>query len=121
MIGATGMQWLAEAVEPGGGINAIVPEWITDLGWVGIAILAVWAFATNKLYTAGQVEKLLAAERKVTDVWQESDRKTKEALERLIEELHPIADGNAAVLKAIEAVQASQAEDRARRLRGDRR
>lgn len=114
------MKWLAE-VAPSGGIDQLVPQWITDLGWIGIAIIAVWAFATNKIYTAGQVERLLEAERKVTQVWEETSQKRQEAMDALIHELQPIAQGNAALLKAVEAVQATQVEDRLRRSRGDRR
>lgn len=100
----------AEPAAPGVGLETIIPGWITDLGWVGLAILAVWAFATNRVYTSGQVDRLLEAERRVTAVWQKTAEDILPALERLSENLDPIVDGNNAVLRAIEGIKAAQEE-----------
>lgn len=105
------MLWLAE--EGGVGLDQIVPGWITDLGWIGMAILAVWAFATNRVYTSGQVERLLEAERKVSGVWEQTAKDNQGALEELVQALEPIAAGNEAVLRAIEGLKTNR--DRGRR------
>jgi hypothetical protein len=105
--------WWAEASETGAGLEQIVPGWLTDLGWIGMAILAVWAFATNRVYTAGQVERLLEAERRVAKVWEENAKEDQKALSELMHSLEPIAAGNEAVLKAIEGLKVSR--DRSRR------
>jgi hypothetical protein len=105
--------WNAAEAGPGGGLEGIIPSWITDLGWIGMAIIAVWAFATNKVYTSGQVEKLLDAERKVTEVWKQNAEADQVALANLVQVLEPIAAGNDAVLKAIEGLR--QSRERGRR------
>lgn len=106
--------WFAEqATEVGNSLEQIVPGWLTDLGWIGIAILAVWAFATNRIYTAGQVERLLEAERKVSQVWEQNAKEDQQALANLVQSLEPIAAGNEAVLRAIEGLKTSR--DRGRR------
>jgi len=94
-------------------------SWLADLGWVGIALIAIWAFATDRLYTRSQVEKLLAAKDEVIAVWQGGEQRSIEALKAIIDELQPIASGNEAVLKAMERMQDWQSEERIRRMRRD--
>ena len=81
-----------------------------------MAIIAVWAFATNRVYTSGQVERLLEAERKVTAVWESNAEADQKALEKFLDALEPIAAGNEAVLRAIEGLK----NDRDTRNRGRR-
>lgn len=98
------------------GFEGIV-SWLADLGWVGIALIAIWAFATDRLYTRGQVERLLASKEEVIAVWRETGQRGEQALQAVLDELEPIASGNAAMLRAVEKIQDYQAEDRIRRMR----
>lgn len=103
-----------------GGFESVV-SWLANLGWVGIAIICIWAFATDRLYTRGQVERMLASKEEVISVWRESEARGKEALQAILQELQPIASGNEAVLRAMERIQEFQAEERIRRMRREDR
>lgn len=100
---------------------ADIPKLVTDLGWVGMAILVAFMFATSRWMSNSQHEKLMEKEREVTAVWKQTAEQLKPALEELIDSLGPIGQGNAAILKAVEALQASQELDRRFRDRRDSR
>jgi hypothetical protein len=120
------MNWLhwytlaAEVPAPPSELSGLadIPKMVTDLGWVGVAILVTFMFATNRWMSQGQHEKLMEKEREVTAVWKQNAEELKPALQELIESLAPIGQGNAAILKAVEALQASNELDRRFRDRG---
>lgn len=106
--------WAAEAPPELSGL-ADIPKMITDLGWVGVAILVTFMFATNRWYSSKQVDKLLEKEREVTEVWKRNADELKPLLEELVRTLQPLGQSDAAILKAIEGLQ--NAQELERRLR----
>ena len=98
-----------------------IPNMVTDLGWVGVAILVASMFITGRWMSRRQHEELMEKEREVTAVWKQNAEELKPALQELIEALAPIGQGNAAILKAVEALQASNELDRRFRERRDNR
>jgi len=106
-------KWTAEAaVPPDLGGLADIPKIITDLGWVGVAILVTFMFATNRWYSSKQVERMLDTEREITQVWKQNAEELKPMLEELVQILQPLGQSDAAILKAVEGLQAAQELDR---------
>jgi len=95
-----------------------IPKIITDLGWVGVAMLVAYMFATNRWYSSRQHDRELELERKVTEVWKQNAEELKPMLEQLLDTLKPLGQSDAAILKAIEGIQASQEFERRLRDRG---
>lgn len=85
-----------------------IPKMITDLGWVGVAILVTAMFATGRWMSRKQHEEIIEAEKEITAVWKQNAEELKPVVQELVRSLEPVAQGNAAILKAIEALQASQ-------------
>lgn len=89
-----------------------IPKIVTDLGWVGMAILVAFMFASNRWYSSNQVERLLAKEREISEIWKQNAEELKPLLEDLVRTLQPLGQSDQAILKAVEGMQAAQELDR---------
>jgi H+/gluconate symporter-like permease len=103
-------------------LDALLPPWAQQLSLLGLLIAIVFVFMRGYIVTRSQAGREAEAERRIADIWKENFDKSTELNEQLTKAFQPVLDQNAAILKAVEAVQARQlaAEDRERWLR-DRR
>lgn len=74
--------------------------------------------------TRAQAQREAEAERRIADVWKANFEQSNELNKQLTQAFQPVLDSNAAILKAVQAVQARQEaqeeRDRWLRDRGDR-
>lgn len=80
-------------------------EWLTSLSLPGALVLFALALATNRLYTAGQVNKMLDSKAEVAKLWEQVATERQETIRLLTEATTPILDGNEAILRALERIQ----------------
>jgi hypothetical protein len=111
------------AAEPDG-LDALMPAWAQQLSLLTLLILIVAAFLRGWVVTRAQAGREAEAERRIADVWKANYEQSSELNKQLTDAFAPVLESNAAILKAVEAVQARQAaaEERERWLRdrGDR-
>jgi hypothetical protein len=104
--------------------NALLPAWAQQLSLLTLLILIVVSFLRGYVVSRSQAEREAEAERKIADIWKANYEHSIQLNKQLTESFQPVLDSNAAILKAVEAVQARQmaAEERDRWLRdrGDR-
>jgi hypothetical protein len=103
-------------------LDALLPPWAQQLSLLGLLILIVAAFLRGWVVTRAQAAREADSERRIADIWKENFDKSTDLNKQLTEAFQPVLDQNAAILKAVEAVQSRQiaAEERERWLR-DRR
>jgi Tfp pilus assembly protein PilO len=103
-------------------LDALLPAWAQDLSLVGILLIIIVSFIRGWVVTRGQAQRELDTERKIAEIWKTNFEQSTAQNQRLTEAFQPVLDQNAAILKAVEAVQARQLaqEERAAWLR-DRR
>lgn len=78
---------------------------LTNLSVPGAMVLFALALATNRLYTSGQVNKILESKDAVAKLWEQVASERQETIKLLTEANKPIIDGNEAILKALERIQ----------------
>jgi hypothetical protein len=105
-------------------LDALMPSWAQQLSLLTLLILIVAAFMRGWVVTRVQAARDAEAERRIADIWKANFEQSNELNKQLTKAFAPVLESNAAILKAVEAVQARQAaaEDRERWLRdrGDR-
>jgi len=103
-------------------LDALMPAWAQDLSLVGLLLIIIVAFIRGWVVTRSQATREVDAERKIAEIWKTNFEQSTALNKRLTEAFQPVLDQNAAILKAVEAVQARQLaqEERAAWLR-DRR
>lgn len=113
---------ISEATIPPDGLDALMPPWAQQLSLLGVLILVLVAFLRGYIVTRSQAEREVESERRISDIWKTNFQSSNELNRQLTEAFQPVLDQNAAILKAVEAVQARQVqqEERERWLR-DRR
>jgi hypothetical protein len=89
-------------------LNALMPAWAQQLTVLGLLILIVSAFLRGWIVTKRQNESDLAAERRVSDIWEKNAEVANSQVDRLTAALQPVLDGNSAILKAVTEVQEEQ-------------
>jgi hypothetical protein len=104
------LQWLAEVAPVVGDPNfdSLLPPWAQDLSLLGILVIVITAFLRGWVVTGKQNERDISAERRVSDIYENSATKQLELNQKITEALAPILDSNGAILKAVEAIQAEQ-------------
>lgn len=106
------------------GLDALMPAWAQQLSLLTLLVLIVTAFLRGWVLTRSQAQREAEAERRIADIWKGNFEQSTLLNKQLTEAFQPVLDQNAAILKAVEAVQARQlaAEERDRWLRdrGDR-
>jgi hypothetical protein len=112
--------WFAEGETPS--LDALLPAWAQQLSLLTLLILIVAAFLRGWVVTRAQAGREAEAERRIADVWKGNFEQSNALNKQLTDAFQPVLEQNAAILKAVEAVQARQvaAEERDRWLR-DRR
>lgn len=113
------------AVTEGFDLNALMPPWAQQLSLLTLLILIVVAFTRGWVVTRAQADREVEAERRITDVWKANYEGSNELNTQLTEGFQPVLDSNAAILKAVEALQdrqerAEERENQARWLREQR-
>lgn len=113
------------AVTEGFDLNALMPPWAQQLSLLTLLILIVVAFTRGWVVTRAQADREVEAERRITDVWKVNYEGSNELNTQLTEGFQPVLDSNAAILKAVEALQdrqerAEERENQARWLREQR-
>lgn len=113
------------AVPEGFDLNALMPPWAQQLSLLTLLILIVVAFARGWVITRTQADREVEAERRITEVWKGNYEGSNELNQQLTEGFQPVLDSNAAILKAVEALQdrqerAEERENQARWLREQR-
>ena len=112
------------AAEETPSLDALLPPWAQQLSLLTLLVLIVMAFLRGWVVTRAQSGREAEAERRIADVWKANFDKSNELNQQLTEAFQPVLDQNAAILKAVEAVQARQIaqeeRDRWLRDRGDR-
>jgi hypothetical protein len=105
-------------------LDALLPPWAQQLSLLTLLLLIVMAFLRGWVVTAAQARREAEAERRITEVWKGNSERASDLNKQLTDAFQPVLDQNAAILKAVEAVQSRQlaAEERDRwmRDRGDR-
>lgn len=97
------------------GLDALLPPWAQQLSLVSLLIITIMAFVRGWVVTRAQNERDVAAERRIADIWQQNAEKSAQLTEEMTKALAPVLDSNAAILKAVEAVQREQEILRERR------
>lgn len=100
------------------GIDALLPPWAQQLSVLGLLLIAVMSFVRGWIVTKSQNERDIAAERRVSDIWESNATKALEISQTLTTTLAPVLDQNDAILKAVSEIQEEQ---RRARERGPRR
>lgn len=100
---------------PTEGLDALLPPWAQGLSLLTVLILVIAAFARGIVVTRAQNERDIAAERRVSDIWESTAKDAIELNRQLTQAFTPILASNEAVLKAVEAVQEEQRRMRERR------
>lgn len=113
------------AVPEGFDLNALMPPWAQQLSLLTLLIVIVLAFARGWVVTRAQADREIEAERRITEVWKTNAESSNELTKQLTEGFEPVLDSNAAILKAVEALQdrqerAEERENQARWLREQR-
>lgn len=95
-------------------LNALMPPWAQQLSLVGLLIVIVVSFVRGWIVTSRQNDRDIAAERRVSDIWEKNAEVANSQVDRLTLALQPVLDGNAAILKAVTEVQEEQRRMRER-------
>ncbi len=100
-------------------LDALLPQWAQQLSLMGLLIIIVVAFLRGWVVTKHQLSREIESERRIAEIWKGNFEKSTEQNEQLTKAFQPVLEQNAAILKAVEAVQARQAaqEERDRWLR----
>jgi hypothetical protein len=103
-------------------LDALLPAWAQQLSLLGLLIVIVVAFMRSWVLTRSQAAREVESERRIADIWKGNFEQSTELNKQLTAAFQPVLDQNAAILKAVEAVQTRQIaqEERAAWLR-DRR
>jgi hypothetical protein len=97
--------------EPTGNVpslDALLPPWAQQLSLLGVMMLIVVAFVRGWVVTKAQNERDIAAERRVSDIWEKTASDASTNNEKLITALQPVLSSNEAILKAVTEVQDAQ-------------
>ncbi len=97
------------------GLDALLPPWAQGLSLVSLLILITVSWLKGWVITKGEYERGIAAERRVSDIWEANYNGATELNQQLTQALAPVLASNEAVLKAVEAVQEEQRRMRERR------
>lgn len=108
----------AEAPVVPEGLDALLPPWAQQLSLLTLLVVIVTAFLKGWVVTSRQNERENEAERRIAEIWKLNYEKSTELNEKMTEAFAPVLDSNAAILKAVEAVQREQELLRERRDRG---
>lgn len=117
------MLFAAEVPAVPEGLDALLPPWAQQLSLLTLLILIVTAFLRGWVVPRAQADREVEAERRIGEVWKTNFESASQLTDALTEALDPVLEGQAALLKAVEALQDRQerAEERALWLRQDRR
>lgn len=96
-------------------LDALLPPWAQQLSLLGLLILIVIAFLRGWVITKAQNDSDIAAERRVSDIWESNAKDAAANNDKLIAALQPVLSGNEAILKAVSDVQDEQRRMRERR------
>lgn len=110
--------WLAgEAPALPEGLDALLPPWAQQLSLLTLLIVVIAAFARGYVLTRAQADRELEAERKIADIWKTNHEQSLDLLTRQTDAFQPVLEQNAAILRALEALQDRQiqAEEREER------
>lgn len=102
----------------GDGLDALLPPWAQSLGLLTLLLMIIFAWFRGLVITRAQNERDIAAERRVSDIWESNATKALEISQTLTTTLAPVLDQNDAILKAVSEIQEEQ---RRARERGPRR
>jgi hypothetical protein len=95
-------------------LDALLPPWAQQLSLLGIMVIIVLAFMRGYVITRAQNERDIAAERRVSDIWEKNFHDSEANNNKLIAALEPVLKGNDAILKAVSEVQDEQRRYRER-------
>jgi hypothetical protein len=112
-MGGAGV-FLAEEAPAIPDLNALLPPWAQQISLLGLLLAIVLAFLRGWVITKLQNERDIAAERRVSDIWERNAQVANSQVDRLTAALQPVLDGNAAILKAVSEVQEEQRRMRER-------
>lgn len=113
------MFWSAEVQAVPEGLDALMPPWAQQLSLLSLLVVIIMAFLRGWVVPRTQNERDIAAERKISDIWQSNAQQAMELNREFANAFAPVLDGNEAILRAVEAVQSRLVaqEDEMRRLR----
>lgn len=100
---------------PTEGLDALLPPWAQGLSLVSLLVIITAAWLRGWIVTKGEYERGIAAERRVSDIWEANFNGATQLNQQLTQALAPVLASNEAVLKAVEAVQEEQRRMRERR------
>jgi hypothetical protein len=112
------MVFLAESAPAIPGIDALLPPWAQQISIIGLLVLIIMSWIRGWVVTRSQNERDVAAERRVSDIWESTATKALQVNQSFTEAFAPVLDQNEAILKAVTDVQEEQ---RRYRERGTRR
>lgn len=104
-----------EVPVPTEGLDALLPPWAQGLSLLSLLILIITAWLRGWVVTKAQNERDIAAERRVSDIWEANFNGATQLNQQMTQAFAPVLASNEAVLKAVEAVQEEQRRMRERR------
>lgn len=106
------------------GLDALMPAWAQQLSLLTLLVLIVTAFLRDWVVPRARAAREIEAERRIADIWKGNFEQATELNKQLTDAFQPVLEGQGALLKAVEAVQArllaQEERDRWLRDRGDR-
>jgi hypothetical protein len=100
---------------PTEGLDALLPPWAQGLSLVSLLIIIIVAWVRGWVVSKAEYERGVAAERRVSDIWEANFNGATQLNQQLTQAFAPVLEQNEAILKAVEAVQEEQRRMRDRR------
>ena len=97
------------------GLDALLPPWAQQLSLVSLLVVTITALLRGWVVPRSQNERDVAAERRIAEIWESNATQSMELNKQLTEALSPVLEGNEAILRAVQALQAEQDRLRYRR------
>jgi hypothetical protein len=114
-VEVTGVGILAEvASSTPDALNDLLPPWAQGLSLVSILTLIILAFLRDWVIPSKRNEREVAAERRVSETWENNFHQATANNDKLIAALEPVLKSNEAILKAVSEVQDEQRRTRER-------
>jgi hypothetical protein len=96
------------------GLDALLPPWAQQISLLSLLLVIIVAFLKGWIVTRPQADREVAAERRVSDIWEATATKALAINESFAEAFQPVLDQNEAILKAVTDVQDEQRRYRER-------
>lgn len=91
-------------------LTAAIPPWAETVGVIGLLTLMVVAFLRGWVMTRAACDREVEAERRIGEIWKANHDQAAQLNEQLTGAFQPVLEGQSAILKVVESMQARQLE-----------